>query len=105
VLTWEGSMLNDYEEKLLTNQGNFDHLVKLVTDDWQNLEIHNVEENLFRKVLKLGCSGRECRNPAGESPVTPIARFRRVAIPQFMMGNHMFIAWRKSPSCPKDSEL
>jgi len=51
---WEGFMLNNYEEKLLKNQGNFDHLVKLVTDDWQNLELHHVEENLFKKLLMIG---------------------------------------------------
>ena len=51
---WEGFMLNNYEEKLLKNQEEFNNLVNLVTDDWQNLEIHNVEENLFRKLLMLG---------------------------------------------------
>ena len=51
------------------------------------------------------CSGRECRNPAGESPATPVARFRRVAIPQFMLGNRMLIAWCKRPSCPVDLVL
>ena len=30
------------------------------------------------------CSGRQGRNPAGESPAVPIARFRHVAIPQFL---------------------
>jgi len=32
-------------------------------------------------------SGRQGRNPAGESPAMPVARFRHVAIPQFVMGN------------------
>ena len=51
------------------------------------------------------CSGREGHNLTGECPVMQITRFMHVAIPQFMMGNHMFIAWRKSPSCLKDVEL
>jgi hypothetical protein len=51
---WEGLMINNYEEKLLKNQQEFETLVKLVTEDWQELEIHKVEENLFKRVLKLG---------------------------------------------------
>jgi hypothetical protein len=50
------------------------------------------------------CSGREGLNRAGESPVVPIARFRHVAIPQFVAGNHTFMAWRKRPGCPEDFE-
>ena len=30
------------------------------------------------------CSGRQGHDPAGGSPVVPIARFRHVAIPQFL---------------------
>jgi len=37
--------------------------------------------------------------PAGESPVIPIARFRYVAIPQFVTGNFTSIAWCKRPGC------
>ena len=44
-------------------------------------------------------SGRQGLNLAGESPVASIARFRCVAIPRFVLGNHMFIAWCKRPSC------
>ena len=33
-------------------------------------------------------SGRQGRNPAGESPAVPIARFRHVVIPHLGMGNH-----------------
>jgi hypothetical protein len=51
---WEALMINNYEEKLLKNQQEFDNLVKLVTEDWQELEIHHVEESLFKKLLTLG---------------------------------------------------
>jgi hypothetical protein len=47
-------------------------------------------------------SGRQGCNPAGESPAMSIARFRHVAIPQFMLGNHMSIAWCKRPGCPEE---
>jgi len=53
---------------------------------------------------RRACSGREGLNLAGESPVVPIARFRHVAIPQFVVGNHTFIAWCKRPGCPEDLE-
>ena len=53
----------------------------------------------YTQAVDLG-SGRQGRNPAGESPAMSIARFRHVAIPQFMLGNHMFIAWCKRPGRP-----
>jgi hypothetical protein len=53
------------------------------------------EGNLHVRVC--GCSGRKGHNPAGGSPAMSIARFRHVAMPRFMMGNHMFIAWCISP--------
>ena len=49
-------------------------------------------------------SGRQGRNPAGESPVMSIPRFGHVAIPRFMSGNRMFIAWCKRPGRLGDSE-
>src|SRR5207253_6083082 len=54
---------------------------------------------------RRACSGREGLNLTGASPVVPIARFRHVAIPQFVLGNHTFFAWRKRPGCPEDLEL
>ncbi len=45
-------------------------------------------------------SGRQGRSPAGESPVVSVARVGHVAIPQFMVGNPMSIAWCKRPGCP-----
>ena len=41
-------------------------------------------------------SGRQGRRPAGESPAVPIARFRHVAIPRFML--HMDSASRVAAS-------
>jgi hypothetical protein len=54
--------------------------------------------------LVRACSGREGLNLTGASPVVPIARFRHVAIPQFEVGNHTFMAWCKRPDCPEDFE-
>jgi hypothetical protein len=51
------------------------------------------------------CSGREGPNLAGESPAVSIARFRHVAIPQFVLGNHTSIAWCIRPGCPEAVEL
>jgi hypothetical protein len=51
------------------------------------------------------CSGREGLNLTGASPVVPMARFRYVAIPQFVVGNHTFSAWCKRPGCPEDFAL
>jgi hypothetical protein len=51
---------------------------------------------------RRACSGREGLNLAGVSPVVPIARFRHVAIPQFVVGNHTFMAWCKRPGCLED---
>ena len=48
-------------------------------------------------------SGRQGRSSTGESPVVSITRFGHEAIPQFMRGNPMFIAWRKRPGCSVDS--
>ena len=45
-------------------------------------------------------SSRQGRNPAGESPALPIARFRQVAMPQVMTGNCMINAWCKRPGRP-----
>ena len=45
-------------------------------------------------------SSRQGRNPAGESPVVPVARFRHVAMPHLGMGNHPGDAWCKWPGRP-----
>src|SRR4029077_12609135 len=51
------------------------------------------------------CSGREGLNLTGVSPVVPMARFRHVAIPQLVVGNHTCFAWRTRPGCLEDLEL
>ena len=55
--------------------------------------------------LYPACSGREGLNLTGASPVVPIARFRHVAIPQFVLGNRTFFAWRTRPGCLEDVAL
>jgi hypothetical protein len=55
--------------------------------------------------LYPACSGRKGPNLAGESPVVSMARFRHVAIPQFVLGNHTSMAWRTRPGCPEDVAL
>lgn len=50
-----------------------------------------------------GWSGRQGRDPTGESPVVPIACVGHVAMPQDTLGNCVFNAWCKRPSCPEDS--
>jgi hypothetical protein len=50
---------------------------------------------------QTGCgSGRQGHNLVGESPIVSVARVGHVAIPQFVLGNHTFIAWCKRPGCP-----
>jgi len=46
-----------------------------------------------------GGSSRQGRNPAGESPVLLIARFKQVVIPQIRRGNPLVGAWCKRPGC------
>jgi len=53
-----------------------------------------------RTVFLPDGSGRQGLNLAGESPAMPIARFRYVAIPQFVQGNRTLIAWCKRPGRP-----
>ena len=45
-------------------------------------------------------SSRQGRNPAGESPVMSITRFRHVAIPHPRAGNQLGYAWCKRSGCP-----
>lgn len=47
-------MISNYEEKLLKTQEEFKTLVDLVSHGWQGLEIHKVEENIFRRLLDIG---------------------------------------------------
>jgi len=52
-----------------------------------------------------GVSGRQGRNPAGESPVMSIARFGHVAIPRFGAGNQPSYAWCKWSGCHVIEEI
>ncbi len=65
-------------------------------------------QNRTREIRPSGIAGgrssRQGRNPAGESPAVPIARFRHVAMPQLMLGNRMSPAWCKRPGRPVDFE-
>ena len=47
-------MISNYEEKLLKTQEEFKTLIDLVNYGWKDLEIHKVEENLFRKLIGIG---------------------------------------------------
>jgi|LGVE01.1.fsa_nt_gb hypothetical protein len=49
-------MLGNYEEKIASAQEVFDQILKSVSGELQNKEIHEVEEELFRTVMKLGHS-------------------------------------------------
>jgi len=47
-------MINNYEQKYLEMQEQIKELSYLLVNDWENLEIHKVEENIFRKLLEVG---------------------------------------------------
>ncbi len=47
-------MISNYEEKFVKAQEKFNDLIQLITTDWRELEIHKVEENLFKELLLLG---------------------------------------------------
>lgn len=49
-------MLGNYEEKIAGAQEIFNQILKSVSGELQNKEIHEVEEELFRSVLKIGHS-------------------------------------------------
>ena len=49
-------MLSNYEEKIADAQEFFSQILKSVSGELQNKEIHEVEEELFRSVLKIGHS-------------------------------------------------
>ncbi len=47
-------MISHYEEEFAKAQEKFKNLIQLITNDWRELEIHKVEENLFKDLLLLG---------------------------------------------------
>jgi len=70
--------------------------------------VHILVEHMPQGVLakqEHACSGREGLNLTGASPVVPMARFRHVAIPQFVTGNRTFFAWCTWPGCLEDVAL
>ena len=46
-------MLGNYEEKIAGAQEVFNQILKSVSGELQNKEIHEVEEELFSTVLKI----------------------------------------------------
>jgi len=47
-------MINDHERNILKMQDQIEELSRLLLNDWQTLEIHTVEEKIFRVLLKIG---------------------------------------------------
>jgi len=78
--------------------------VKAATVEPMNVFRVAVMKNAVKVILvhnhPSGGSGRQGLNLAGANPAILIARFRYVAIPQFVYGNHTSIAWCKRPGCP-----
>ena len=44
-------MINDHERNILKMQDQIDELSRLLLSDWQTLELHRVEEEIFRTLL------------------------------------------------------
>ena len=59
----------------------------------------------YAEVVMGRWSGRQGRNPAGESPAVSVARVGYVAMPHPGAGNQPGYAWCKRPGRPEDSEL
>ena len=49
-------MLDDYEQKIANVQHVFDEILISISGEFQKKEIHEVEEDLFRSLLKMGLS-------------------------------------------------
>jgi len=47
-------MLNDHERNILKMQDQIADLSQLLLNEWQAMEIHTVEEKIFRALLKIG---------------------------------------------------
>ena len=47
-------MINNHERNILKMQDQIEELSRLLLDDWQELEIHTVEEKIFRALLRIG---------------------------------------------------
>jgi len=49
-------MINNHERNILKMQEQIEELSRLLLNDWQALELHEVEEEIFRVLLKVGNS-------------------------------------------------
>ena len=47
-------MIDNYELNTLKMQDQIEELSWSLSHDWQNLEIHDVEEKIFHKLLEIG---------------------------------------------------
>ena len=47
-------MINDHERNILKMQDQIEELSRLLLNDWQALELHTVEEEIFRTLLRIG---------------------------------------------------
>ena len=47
-------MINDHERNILKMQDQIAELSQLLLNDWQAIELHSVEEKIFRALLKIG---------------------------------------------------
>jgi tetratricopeptide (TPR) repeat protein len=47
-------MINDHERNILKMQDQIEELSRLLLNDWQALEVHTVEEKIFRALLRIG---------------------------------------------------
>ena len=44
-------MISYYKEEFVKEQETFKNLIQLITNDWRELEIIKIEENLFKELL------------------------------------------------------
>ena len=49
-------MLGDYEQKIADMQHIFDKILISISGEFQEKEIHEIEKDLFRSLLKMGLS-------------------------------------------------
>ena len=47
-------MINNHERKILEMQDQLNQLSQFIVNDWQDLELHTIEEKIFRCLMKIG---------------------------------------------------
>ena len=47
-------MISDHERNILKMQDQIEELSRLLLNEWQALELHAVEEEIFRSLLRIG---------------------------------------------------